>query len=214
MASREKYMVSDLPTGQSGNMFIDRFTVGEDDIPTNLYIAKRNNAPALVNPGVYTRLSEMDHFGHSRLWMVDTPTEIEDHMECITHIESLKHGKILINGLGLGLVLKAAIQAGTVDEITVVEIDMDIIKLVEQHYQRMARKHGVKLHIIHGNAMTQDPIPVYDVVWHDIWQRAEPSNASSMAKLHNIYADHAVWQGSWRQTEVVHQMIEARNHLV
>lgn len=58
--------------------------------------------------------------------MSNTPDEIRDFQSFVRKAK----GKILINGLGLGVLLKALLEKEDVTQITVIEKSEDVIKLV------------------------------------------------------------------------------------
>src|SRR4026209_156386 len=61
----------------------------------------------------FTRLVHADH----GVFMSDTPEEMRDHREAALRA----HGSCLINGLGLGMILAAALRKHDVTDVTVVE---------------------------------------------------------------------------------------------
>jgi hypothetical protein len=62
--------------------------------------------------------------------MSDTPSEIHEHDEAIENA----HGRVLITGLGLGVLVSALLAKPEVEHITVVEIDRDVIGLTGHYY--------------------------------------------------------------------------------
>ena len=87
----EQYKV-DLPDSQVGDWEISHFTIKDPDWQT--IRAMLDGRP--IPPGDYTRLTYKNH-----VIMSDTPAEIRD---CLPFLHYAKHGRILINGLGMGLV--------------------------------------------------------------------------------------------------------------
>lgn len=181
-----KYKVA-VPEGKSGEWSVSRFTVGKlgEDSKRLYYSLHGRDVPE----GMYTRLC------HGReVVMSDTPMEVMDHMEAIGCIE-LMGGYVLINGLGLGVVLKAALANPKVEHVEVVEISEDVIRLVAPTYQADPR-----LTIHHADAFTWEPPKdiLWTVVWHDIWSSICTDNLPEMARLHRKYERRiAGWQGSW-----------------
>ena len=112
----------------------------------------------------FTRLVHADH----GIFMSDTPEEMRDHREAALRA----HGSCLINGLGLGMILAAALRKP------------DVIALVGPTYADDPR-----LTIVHADAFTYQPPPGrrYAMVWHDIWHRISPANLESMAALMRKY---------------------------
>ena len=191
----EPYKV-DVPVGERGTARIERFNVTELEARfSSLVSAQTGVAHAPLIPGTYTRLRVDD-----QLWMTDEPAEVETHMAVIGRMGP--GNSVLINGLGLGVVLQAAIRHGAA-RVDVVEINEDVIELVSNHYNSMAENKGVALTIIKANAY-EYAFPRgkrWDVVWHDIWPTIEASNLQGMSRLHRRYGRRSGWQGSWARSD-------------
>lgn len=175
-----------VPEGQSGKWGVERFTV-EPDSPHRLYYAAHGRD---VPPRTYTRLAPGPI-------MSDTPAEIRDHIRPL--VEAKARGKrVLLNGLGLGVVLKGILSYPNVTRIDVVELEEDIIKLVAPTYQTDPR-----VHIYHADALTikWNVDDHWTVAWHDIWPSICSDNLPEMSKLHRKYGRRADWQGSWCRAE-------------
>jgi hypothetical protein len=129
------------------------------------------------------------------LWMSDTDAEIRDHLSAMWRIDRKETRRVLINGLGLGVVLKRAIEAPHVEHVDVVEIDDRVIELVGPHYA------CDKLTIHHADAYEQarkwKPGTRWCVAWHDIWRDLCEDNLPEMARLHRSYGRRVDWQDSW-----------------
>jgi spermidine synthase len=152
-----------------------------------------------MKPGWYTRLTR-----NGSIIMSDTPDEIRDHWDVIRRA----NGRVLINGLGLGVVLNACLSKvlsddGTsagremaVEHATVVEKNQDVIDLVGSYYED---RFGDRLTIVHADALEWKAPrgERYNVVWHDIWDDICADNLDSMKKLHRKYGRRCDWQGSW-----------------
>jgi hypothetical protein len=97
--------------------------------------------------GTYTKLA---HAGRG-IVMSDTPDEMRDHQGAIARAR----GSCLINGLGLGMFLAAVLNnKPDVSDVTVVEIDVDVIALVGLSYAADRR-----LTIVHADAFAYQPPP-------------------------------------------------------
>ena len=142
-----------------------------------------------VPPGTYTRLQL------NGCWdpiMSDTPAELGDHLDFLYQAK----GKVLINGLGLGLCLKGLLMKPEVEHVDVVEIEPDVIKLVWPTYNMESR---LTLH--QGDAYTiQWPKDKrWDYIWHDIWPSLCTDNLEEITKLKRKYARRCGWQGAWAE---------------
>jgi len=123
--------------------------------------------------------------------MSNTPSEIKDHLEFIKRAK----GNVLINGLGLGVSLSKILEKPEVESVTVIEKDLDVIRLVGPTYAKDSR-----VKIINADAYKWKSNGVrYYVIWHDIWDDICEANLPEMTKLHRKYGKKCDWQGSWRK---------------
>ena len=181
----------DVPEGVSGVWRVENFTVSEQD-------AKRERMYAVfhggrgVPAGDYVRLMR-----GGRVIMSNTPDEIRDH----SPIRWNATGKVLINGLGLGVVIEMIIDQ--VQHITVVEKSADVIDLCANHYRT---KYPDKIEVIQADALEYQPPKGirYNAVWHDIWDDICTDNLISMGRLHRKYGRRADWQGSWSREDCLY----------
>lgn len=184
-----KYRV-DVPEGVSGEWSVSRFTVSEQDAAYTRMRAALNprERGREVPAGTYTQLRR----GRT-LVMSDTPAEIMDHLDFI-HAAT---GRVLIHGLGLGMVLKAVLAKPDVTHVDVVEISEDVIRLVAPSYA------DPRVRIRHGDALTYRwPVGFsWDAVWHDVWDNICGDNLPSMKTLHRRYGKRTRWQGSWAREQ-------------
>lgn len=129
-SSYDDYKVS-VPEGTSGSITIKRFVVTEADSRADAMRSIFSGSARFVDPGTYTGMYE-----GGVLWMSDTRDEIHDHSGAI--IEAT--GRVLIHGLGIGMVVQACLRKKDVKHVTVVEKSADVIALVAPHYQKMGGK--------------------------------------------------------------------------
>lgn len=179
-----------VPPGQIGDWRVNKFVVEANDALAAYYGLFGRPVP----PGVYTRLL----YKHDVI-MSDTPAEIADHMEVI----SKAAGRVLLNGLGLGVVLQAILEKSEVSHVDVVEISSEVVQLVSPHYP------DPRVTIHHADAFTiQWPNNTrWDIVWHDIWPTISSDNLPEMTRLHKKYAGRCGWQGSWLK-ESIRQLVK------
>lgn len=130
--------------------------------------------------------------------MSDTTAERQDHADAVARIHLGKAERVLINGLGLGMVLTAALAYDHVKHVDVVEADERVIKLVGPHYQQDPR-----VNIVHADAYEQmgnwspGPRMRWDVAWSDIWPDISADNIEGMDRLHKYYSKRSRWHGMW-----------------
>lgn len=174
-----------IPDGKSGDWSVETFEVGGEEM-------KIFNLRAMFHPGCRTieagRYKKLCYKGN--IIMSNTPAEIQDHRYFI----HMAKGKVLINGLGLGVALTAILQKPEVDSVTVIEKEIDVINLIGPSF-----KDNSKVEIIHADSFTWNPPKgmVYDAIWHDIWGDICADNLPEMSKLHRKYGRKTKWQGSW-----------------
>jgi len=192
----EDYKVT-IPEGELGPWKIERFTINRDSF-FSMRLDMEGRSPG---EGEFTRIMK-----DGALWMSDTRAEYRDHMFAIAEIRH-RGGRILIHGLGIGMVLQAALLADTVTHVDVVEIDPDVIALVGPHYEKMAAENGVELNIVCDDALTHKwPTGSYwDVIWHDIWRDMTEDNLPDMHRLHRSFGRRCFWQGSWGRESIEYQ---------
>jgi hypothetical protein len=183
----------DWPEGSVGDWTIERHTVTiEDEQAQRIRLWNPTSLGRFTPAGTYTGLKR-----DGELIMSDSPDEIEDLMPFIDQA----HGRVLINGLGLGVGLKAILDKTnfmsdepSVTHVDVVEIDPDVITLVGPNFGGDSR-----VHIWRGDAFTYhwQPGTTWDSAWHDIWDAICTENLIGMKRLHRRYGKRVGWQGSW-----------------
>lgn len=142
-----------------------------------------------IRPGTYLRLMKGEE-----LIMSNTPAEIRDHTDFV----DIAKGKILLNGLGLGVVLHALLNKSEVKHITIIEISQSLINLISPFFTEK------RITFINHNALTYK-VPkgnYYDFVWNDIWDCFSTDNISSMSILHRKYGRKCNYQDSWGRHQV------------
>ena len=175
----------DVPDGVSGHHKIETFIVSKEDV--------KNNFRGMLRPmeyvpeGTYKRLL----FGREVI-MSNTSMEINSNYTFMRKAT----GKVLINGLGIGMVLTEILKKPDIAEVWVVEKFEDVIKLVGPTFEKDPR-----VKIIHADAMEYKPPKgmKFDCVWHDIWTNMCTDNLEDMKILHRRYANRTKWQGSWQK---------------
>lgn len=177
-----------IEPASAGDARVERFTVSKADSDFSR-IAAMNRGRGFVPVGEYTAL-----YHRNALWMSDTPDELYDHGAILHRGE----GRILINGLGLGCVVRGLLAKEAVEHIDVVERSADIIALVGDYYA------GERCTIHHADALTKEwpKRTRWDFAWHDIWQDLCGDNLTEYAALKRKYARRVGWQGCWGESFV------------
>jgi hypothetical protein len=171
-----------VPDGVSGNCEVQTFIVPENDLSQQFSLLSSGRG---VPAGTYKKL-----IIDGECVMSNTPDEIRDFRKFVYEAR----GSVLINGLGLGVLLKALIEKTEITDITVIEKSADVIKLVAPTYLIDKR-----ITIINEDAFTYSPPKnkKYDTVWHDIWNYICADNLKEMEKLHRKYGRKTKYQESW-----------------
>jgi hypothetical protein len=133
------------------------------------------------------------------LWMSDTSAEIREHAPLFKRLQyQQERGEptnIVINGLGLGMAVNAALQFDCVAHIDVVDINQDLIALL----RRQLPSDRVTLHHADAYAIKWPSGKTWDLAWHDIWPMISDDNLHGMRRLHQKYARRVRWQDSWQK---------------
>lgn len=186
----------DVPEGECDGIRVQRFTVD----PFNASMSFIRDPGRGVSPGEYTRLIEGKH----HIWMSDTPAEWLDHWPITDRLRAPTSKRVLINGLGLGMIVKAALDYEHVERVDVVESDKRVISLVGPHYTTDER---VTIH--HADAFEQSKAwpkgTRWNLAWHDIWADLNEDNLGEMATIHRSYGRRVDWQGSWGKEDLIRQ---------
>ena len=187
-------MTVTVPQGTSGSVAVTRFAVSAAEATLAASKEARYGRYVHTGAGTYTGL-----FRRGGLWMSDTPSEQRDHYKFLHQAMNRRARRVLVTGLGLGMVAAALLHMDHVEHIDIVEIDDDVIALVEPHYQTLAAQAGKTLTVHHGDAYTITwPKDVrWDVAWHDVWRDLCTDNLAHMATLHRRYGRRVGWQDSW-----------------
>ena len=180
-----------VPDGEKGDWQISTFTLtGSDVMMANMRYLCDGNPEMVCHPGTYRRLT------HKKRGCIMSNTR----MEVITAQEAYNDatGRVLINGLGLGMVLEGVLAKPDVTYVRVIEFDADVIALVAPHFANDPR-----VEIVHADAYEYKPAKgeKFDYVWHDIWDDISADNLPLMAKLCRKYGRIATKQGVWSRKQ-------------
>lgn len=144
-----------------------------------------------TQPGTFTRLVV-----DGQLWMSDTQAEYRDHVSAIVNAK----GRVLLNGLGLGCVLKAILAKPEVTHVDVIESDQRVVDLMRQ-VAPWVNDPRVEIHVADAYEQAKAwPVGTrWDAAWHDIWLDLCEDNLPEMARLKRSYGRRVDWQGAWGQ---------------
>ncbi len=176
-----------VPDGKCGPWTIDTKTISEHEVLLFNMRAARDNPISIIRPGTFKRLR------HEKRGVVMSNTR----MEVLTNIDAYHAatGRVLINGLGLGMLLEGILTKPDVTHVRVIEIDPDVIALVGPHF-----KEDKRVEIIQADAYEYRPAKGerFNYVWHDIWDFIGADNLPLMAHLGRRYGKRVSdAQGFW-----------------
>ena len=158
-----------------GEAKVSRFSFSEEKNPIyNLRIVRDCGLMFKVFTGEYVRLTV-----GGELVMSDTPMERYTNKEFL----SKANGRVLIAGLGLGMIIENLKHNRDVKSITVVEKSQDVIDLISPKITVPNVKY------ICADIFDWIP-PVkekYDTIYFDIWANISESNLKDMQILHNKF---------------------------
>lgn len=186
----------DVPNGKSNEWEVDEFTVGKNELSQQFSIMKTGRG---VKAGTYKRLKR----GGITV-MSNTPDEIRDFVYQFRGVK----GRVLINGLGLGVTVKYLLDNPEVTEVIVIEKSKDVIDLVADTYRKDSR-----FKVINADCFEYLPPKgdTYNFVWHDIWDDITSDNLEEMKKLHRKYGRRTESQASWCRWLCERQKKQERN---
>jgi hypothetical protein len=191
-----KFGTVTVPDGQKGDWRVSTFTVLPEKDNLGLFMSnfraiRDGNAFAVVHPGTYKRLTHKTR----GVIMSNTPMEVRTNIDAYFAAK----GRVLINGLGLGMLLEGILHKPDVTYVRVIEAEQDVIDLVGPHFANDPR-----VEIVKADAYTYKPAKgeKFDYVWHDIWDEISADNLPKMATLNRKYARAAEAQGTWSREQV------------
>lgn len=186
-----------VPNGTSNDWEVDEFSVDKNDVSQMISLMKTGRG---VREGTYKRLKR-----GSTIVMSNTPDEIRDFIYAFSGVK----GKVLINGLGLGVTVKYLLANPDITDVIVIEKSKDVIDLVADTYKKDKR-----FKVINSDCFEYSPPKgeSYDFVWHDIWDYITSDNLEEMKKLHRKYGRRTKSQASWCRYECERQEKQDRNH--
>ena len=139
-------------------------------------------------------------------------------MEVVTNEDIVlrARGRVLIAGLGLGIIPLTIQDDPRIESITIIEPYVEIIRYVTQ-WAKLNRK---KVNIIRDDIFRfHVSIPSwlkFDTIYFDIWNVTSAENVEEMEKLHEVYAPFLApggWMASWRYEDcLVDRALEKAEH--
>jgi hypothetical protein len=188
-------MTVDLPDGEKDGMRVQKFEITANPV-RDFRLAAQGRA---ARPGTYTKLTCGGTF-----WMSDTPAEKKDHAEAVMRASKPDVRRVLINGLGIGMVLKAVLSFEHIEHVDVVERDPRVVALVGPTYLKDDR---VTIHTADAYAQSAcwPSGTRWDIGWSDIWPDLDTDDLKDHARLNRSYGRRCGWHGCWAHDLLVYR---------
>jgi len=185
-------MADIVPQGNRGQASVSHFQISSKEAEFSKLRAELNPGREVsVRSGRYCRLTVA-----GQTMMTDTPMEHNSNREFVQGAK----GRVLIAGLGIGMVLVPLLKNPQVSHITVMEKSLDVIELVAPSFHQ----ESDRLTILHQDCFDGCPKGLkFQTIYFDIWPTICGDNWPEMRKLHRKYRsalEPAGWMGSWQQT--------------
>lgn len=180
---------------EKGCAKILKYDFKEKDNPLyNLRHIRDGNYEHRMYDGTYVKL-----IIDGKLMMSDTAMERITNRDFIDNAK----GRVLIAGLGIGLIVQAILDKETVSEVVVIEKYQDVIDLVADKF-----KHP-KLKIVCADIFEYE-LPKnekFDTIYFDIWADCDEDNLQEMKTLHAKFrknkSSKESWMDSWYKSRLM-----------
>jgi hypothetical protein len=194
-------MAKVVPEGEKGDAKVKHYTISEREAQASrLRMMATGGREQAANVGTFAQL-----FVGGQLVMSDTDMERDTNRSFVGGAR----GKVLVAGLGLGLILLPVLRKAKVEHVTVVELSQDVINLVEPHVRRAAGNAAAeKLAVIQADIFDwKAPKGArYDVIYFDIWPTLCTTNLKEMTRLHRKFGCRKAkggWMDSWGRYDLL-----------
>jgi spermidine synthase len=142
-----------------------------------------------IRPGTYAVLRVND-----QIMMSDTPAERISNKWAVLKAR----GRVLLAGLGIGMLAHAILKKDTVTELVIIEKELDVITLITPTLPKDPR-----LSVVYSDIFTWMPPEgmKFDTIYFDIWADASMGRATKdkrrLAGRFRKYKTAGGWLGSW-----------------
>lgn len=194
-------IVKVIPKGRSGKWSVDHYTPEEDEVAAESYKWHTYGAGLArytQKGGTFAVLRDHSMWGSGEVVMSDTPMERESNRQVIEHA----HGKVLIAGLGLGMVVLPLFSKKEATSILVVEKEQDVINLVLKHLKKLDKRN--KLTVVLGDIKTYETTEKFDTIYFDIWEGISAQIWEDYKELKARFARNRAkgfWMSCWMREE-------------
>lgn len=185
-----------VPDGKKGEAEVSHFEYKASDNKLFHMRSMINDPGGVISDGNYARLHV-----NGELVMSDTNMEKRTNSNFVRNA----NGKILIGGLGLGLILhNLRDKLDVIESIEVIEKSQDVIDLVSPNFK------DLPLTCIQADMMDWTPPKgsSWDTIYFDIWPDRNTENLTEIKVLHNRFKfklnrdNPNCWMDSWYKNEL------------
>lgn len=184
-----------VPQTEVGEAQIDHFTITEDSHKLQMMRAMFDgDRYGYTPPGTYARLRV-----NGELMMTDTDMERATNSRFIRKA----HGRVLIAGLGLGMIVHPIVAKDDVTEVVVIEKYKGVIDAVAG-----TMPDAKPVIIYHADIDSWLPTTErFDTIYFDIWPNRSTDNIEQINRLHRRFrkfltSKETGWMGSWYHDEL------------
>ncbi len=186
-----------LPTMEGKRFKVEQFILSEERVKRERMFAAFGGGMSYrevysLKPGKYVKLIDKELH---QIVMSDTPMELETNERFVREAR----GRVLVGGLGLGIVILAIQAKEEVKEIVVVEKYEEVVALIKE---RLPLNSKVK--VVLGDIKEYPVEKGFDTIYFDIWNTISADNWTDMKSLHRRWRrslNQGGWMGSWRQSD-------------
>jgi len=144
---------------------------------------------------------DMEDFRDRTVWM--STHEAEKHTQA--EFVAQARGRVLIAGLGLGLVTDAVLAKPEVVEVVVVELNTEVTRLMSPLLDDLEARHRAKrFKIVYADAFRWRTRGLFDAIYFDVWPHITAKNLTGMMRLRRRYRRNlrpGGWMGCWAEAE-------------
>ena len=207
--SKLLYLISNrpkIPDGKSGDVFIKHNTIPAKQKTT--IVSMRNaifmgQKPTSIKFRYPLKVRSLHSKEHGKL-MADHPQEIWQMQKPLEHA----YGRVLIGGLGLGVISHLMSLKPDVNDVTTIEENRDIIKLVKPHIDADYVLQNDLFHFCGGIHKDE-----YNFAFFDIWQgTGESSWCKYVVPLRRLCRNKIKTIFCWNEEEMIGQCAQSLPH--
>jgi hypothetical protein len=186
--------------GRAGDWVLEHYEI--DEASARFWASARPREYSHLQAGIYAKLKRGE-----TIVMTDTPFERLSNYEAVHQAQ----GRVLIGGLGLGMVLLPILRKPTVERVYVLEQDPAVIELVAPGLQRaVPQDYEEKLQLLCGDVKVSGSASVvaglvFDTIYLDIWDEISGDNWPEYKALKLLWRKSLAvggWLGCWKNDNV------------